>query len=348
MEYNNTIDEIMTQITFEHEKISSLKLKKATDDRIGRELSWDTFSLHLRKLITKRMLQKEDSGVRGTRIWYSLDANARMKQHLKVLTGPNKHRLLKLYQALLFYEHRMDDIQIRDHKVSGFLKRFGKKKNNLKITKKVRSPSVTLTYYEVSDAIDFWHARSDSESVYLNGYFFRILGFSKKGFLNRRRFTFDDIDFAPEETEQSFEALLQYGLIRQLSDYDGEPHFVISDERLRQMLGQIWLINQGKWLRYSQVWESRKPSPAEKTWLNKWLGEKNALESRDYYALKRREYQTRIHDKAYENTRKEYWNDLGIKLDLDIRELKEKYRDILQSYSFLHESIAIVCPEIMS
>ena len=71
--YNHRYDECIIEALFEDEKLGYRQIKKAIELKINRELSFETYNNHIKKLIEKGHIRIiNNDAKRGQRIFYCL------------------------------------------------------------------------------------------------------------------------------------------------------------------------------------------------------------------------------------------------------------------------------------
>ena len=103
--YDNRVDQyIISELLSQNDKIASGKLKKAVEIKLGKKLSPDVFHPHLRKMISKKELVKEDEG-RGKNVYYSISEVTKKRHQLKILNTDDKQEIFKkIYENIFLYD----------------------------------------------------------------------------------------------------------------------------------------------------------------------------------------------------------------------------------------------------
>ncbi|UVS68424.1 hypothetical protein [Nitrososphaera viennensis] len=257
---------------------------------------------------------------------------------------------------LLFYETRTRSEDIPEGKLDEFLASLHKTREDLVVDEKSMRAydeaaivkTMKLTPYIPINGVEIWHIRSFNKGLRkYDGFKYRLPGFSIMEFVNRRRFTYDYLDFTLEEVENSFRKLQKLGLIVESMKFRGESRFVIADERLRAMVKEIGFIEQIQWNNMLTSWDYvRSPTNEERDWLRKFYGRNQADKLLDEKALSRREFLKRKDDDISKVIFKKHIKEQEKEIKDRIKKLKETYGDILNEYDFLREIIKIVCPKI--
>jgi hypothetical protein len=152
VQYNSRVDEIIVESLMKNGKMSYLNLKRGIEKVLftnhDRQLSKSVYKFHLDKLLKEKTIHKEDSGIRGKEVHYSLTADVRKKrQHSLLGIDPNQTLLRKIYAGLFsklivgssFYCYEIDNLK-------GFLTSIGATKNDLEKKHTNYLPLETLLY----------------------------------------------------------------------------------------------------------------------------------------------------------------------------------------------------------
>jgi DNA-binding transcriptional ArsR family regulator len=101
LQYNNNIDNAIVNELNIMSSVSYLELKRRIEELLNRTISFDTYNVHLRKMLKENILNKQDDGKRGKHVFYSLTEEAKKQIQLNLL-GVNPEQIIfrRIYEKL--------------------------------------------------------------------------------------------------------------------------------------------------------------------------------------------------------------------------------------------------------
>jgi hypothetical protein len=383
MQYDTDIDNAIVDELASYGPISYLELEDRVVKLRGKTMSFETFNVHLKKMLKENVLKKDDRG-RGKQVFYSLTEDAKKQRQLNIL-GVNPKQLLfrRIYEKLFFYEiyhvplnivSSQDDfnkilaelkVDIKDLHVTQ--RDFG---DMLELEHAIKQDEFTFVdtkriyHAGVSniriEKTEFWEVKKHKKNRYATEYTFTLPGASVDEFIKNDSL---GAKFRRADIEEAFNLLRENGLIKPEIVFRGQTRFVIADGRLRNMIKDLKSINDEEWSLLLHKWNHfDEPTNEEKERMNRLLGEeevtrifKNAERSRyedkqvmkgklvRYYVFKNEALSKQEYKKFLEQSLIEYKS----QLDEKVKKAKTDHKETIQEHAFLHDIIKIACPVIL-
>ena len=114
--------------------VSYLELKRRIEELLNRTISFDTYNVHLRKMLKENILNKQDDGKRGKHVFYSLTEEAKKQIQLNLL-GVNPEQIIfrRIYEKLFFYDvyHKSLNIISTEEELDRLLLEINATRNDL-------------------------------------------------------------------------------------------------------------------------------------------------------------------------------------------------------------------------
>jgi DNA-binding PadR family transcriptional regulator len=336
------------------------ELYNEVTDALGRKLSHDDFSSHLKKLVLDESLNKEDTRLKGsTKVFYSLTEKGRREltlkvQHVTIDKREKAYQLLLLYcafnappvLAINYDRNILED----DQSLERFLlKEFGLTRSDFKEVKQVgyNRDLYRVIYFVKKTAfpniryqkIEYLKGSRQLEGKY--EYRYILPGISVREFLRGikggRALEHIPQSMSQVEAEECFRLLKQDSLIEQVLIFHGEPRYDLVDNDLRVFLQDCWVIHGISSITMNSIWENvRMPTQEERKWYEMLWSKRTAdIHFNNYYeSLKDKQKDTK--KKGYRKvspeieTRIKDWGYKGIVEHF--KRLNEQHRDVIQKY----------------
>jgi DNA-binding PadR family transcriptional regulator len=336
-------------------------------------LSHGTFNEQLKKMVENRSLHKNDTGVKGKKVFYWLTEKGRKGFKLKIQEKIDLRE--KAYQLLLSYfgpagppilpiNHGRNILENEKE-----LEQFLSKEFNLS-TKYLKVDSVRYTEdkYRVTRMIEPIHNIQINRIDHLKGskrlegkyeYRYILPGISVREALRGIR----EEGISPLEyirpsvsqplLEEWFELLVKESLIKKIMAFHGESRFDIVDSELKGFLEHCWNIFGIASFTMNFIWKNaRKPTEEESQWCEMFWGKWLTNNYMNAFYTKRKTLPQRKDKKGYYETPKDIegyirnWGYRGIVEQF--QSLNEKYSRVIDNYSALSDMlIKMVYPEFL-
>lgn len=271
-------------------------------------LSKDVFSKHLKYLIEKGFVDKNDAGQRGTRIDHFLTQRANQQIQMRTLdltTPKNKTEKLfeittqmkfkALYILILMFNHSTSYQFRTNGELQSFLKPFRlglsilsneaflrnkdrivDEEANLREERHFRTRSVESPDGDVTIFIDEYVNRLHGGCTRI--YNCQIRGTTKEVVIsNRNNKPFRYLYFSPNQIEEAFDLLCEDGLLHPIPHPYGNYIYTIVDRDLYFLLYSLKDLFTDVWPVLIEIWNYiRNPKREERNWLTLLEGEKEA------------------------------------------------------------------------
>ena len=247
----------------DNESMTSIRLKKLSESKMGRSVSFKTYSKHLTQLLDDGMITIEEDKGRGSTKKYAISDNGRKRCQLG-LSKSNPHYLIfkQMYINLLFrdiafgttfatnqLEHLLNDLEISKNQleIQSIEENYydPNQVSNLESPHfERRLPVYLIIYYKpiggthIKESIEFrehiyYHICTEMDSVYQ----YTLPGMSVNDFVSKRH----KYKHARPHVEHTFNNLYKMGIIRAVGQFKKETRYIITDDEL---LDLIYDINQ--------------------------------------------------------------------------------------------------------
>jgi DNA-binding HxlR family transcriptional regulator len=333
-----------------------------------KHLSYDAFTKHLKILISKKLVDRNDIKQRGVKVFYFLTEEARQQLRLKILQSKsskgrtkmelrtNEDRRQLLFILLLLFRQRHTYHLETEQDFDDFLSMFnltGKVftlgSNKLEIAKDknqyYRNSTLNAGHVIVNrrELVDSRTQQSHSVSYRCN-----VRRISIKEISNpETRPAFWHVKLTEPEINDAVQSLCEEGLIRPFM-YQNEPLYFVVEKSLEVLLDDCYILYKDIYNEILHIWEFlRKPTPEEVGWLELFEGTKRASEIRNETYKKRKAIRE---DKRpgflnfLKKENKEWEKELG-KM---VSQIMTKHSKTIQEYRFPTEKIfELIYPEFL-
>jgi hypothetical protein len=378
-------DKIDNAIVNELNIISSvcyLELKRRFEESLNRTISFDTYNVHLRKMLKENILNKQDDGKRGKSVFYSLTEGAKKQIQLNLLgVNPEQTLFRRIYENLFFYDvyHAPLNVISTEEELDRLLLEFNATRNDLyetfsynpdgelKFATKYEELSFadTRTTYILGESgvritkTEYWEANKYYKNRYATEYTFTLPGVSINEFIKNDSL---GMKFQRSDVEKAFSLLIKNGLIKPVIVFRNETRFIIADERLRKFIHDLQFVRWIEWKLLMHKWNHHcEPTKVERERMN-WL-----LDEQEMQKIFRHAEMSRYQDKQLMKGRLKFTSKVGPKQPEEYKEylnqqlrnyesglnkfvkiVKEVHCKTIQEYAFLHDIIKIVCPMFLN
>ena len=344
-------------------------------EKIGRKISSRDFSHILVEMVQGDELYKEETGGRGTKVYYSLTEYSKKKYQLKILSEGEKYeKRRQIYYLLLYYDlYKRDNLITKNH-LNKLLRKAGVSFDDLGIATKddekyIQKINVGLNDYGngksrllgcLKGIAIGEHFENMGITIAKNSprYYVVIPGFTVDEFIsylnklkrNQTPKPFTNniplvpyvryTDYTKDEIIESIGLLHQAGLIGIVFPpiFNEETRYIVSDRRLFRLFFMLKKIHIYEFESIiSKILHIEKPSNEDKDWLTYFFGEQHT----DLLIAKAYELRKNFH-KDKQNQIKIEEIKSGIKKinkqkDALVDNTKESYIDVLQSNILLQD-----------
>lgn len=178
--------------------------------------------------------------------------------------------------------------------------------------------------------IEYWQINKKSESTkYRQEYLFQLPGFSKKDL------HIDDSEFEKDKIDLAIKAMQDLKLIGPIANIQGEIRFVITDDRLHELLSGLWNLHEMEFFYLTQKWKYfDTPTSEEVSRMERLLGKNEAQQMFKQFESTRHQHNLFVRKctnvEEYNEYRKRNdrveWQANGISVSLDKLEDLEELR----------------------
>lgn len=365
MQYKHEIDDIIMDLIWDR-FLGYNELKRAIDGKLGRKLSYETFDLHVDRLLQKKLIEKVgDTGRRGTSVQYHVTGETKRKKQLQILGYDRKQLLLrKVYEQILLFEFSRGPYILKFEQIQGLLSELGIRVKDLKISSIKRIPLdydiehkeiyekhpefiTTQTIYkpiETKDIrnllIQIW--KNEHSRPALNDYCLVLPGFSKSEVLNKARF--GDLKPTKTELEEAFDTLRKEHIIKPIGfKFQREMRYTVTDGSLRAMIKDLWNMHSTEWSLLYNKWDILEPpTEDEKKWLSWCWGEEEARRFFQQAEVRRHDLQKK--EDMLISLTQDLVSRLEMELKQKIEDFKAKHTNTLKQYTFLRDIFSGISP----
>ena len=262
-----------------------------------RKISIDAFNSHIKNMIGKALISKDDNGQRGKRVYYFLTEKAKQLQRLKILESKpaenmagleikkREERRVKIYYFLF---HVMDIMRklpkrLTKQEVSVLLADLQSSENDLVEDYKGEvEDRKWIQYKPISNVIIgeveryYQGKKQKTYECYLPGISITDIIWSVNGS--------NLISYSSKELEEAFYLLIEEGILKPVMKFNNEWRYAVADESLNDLLLAYWYI-RGRLhsIIYSRWWHVRRPITEELKWMD-LFDNKKSIDATRFYA----------------------------------------------------------------
>jgi hypothetical protein len=369
--YDNKIDNAIYNYLSRSESLGSTEMKSKLEGSLGRKISYDTYSAHIKTMVKEKDLLKHDTGERGKKsVYYSLSKGAKQRRDLRILrVHPERESLEKIY-ANLFVRSILDGISYCDTDLDNILREIHASRDDLIID---RSETVKIKYCDTISLMNnarrvpvnlmsyYKPTACGVEIVEITGYRENILyGNRKEEEFILYNYTVPGISidefantfyaFKPDmpSCQLAFRLLLDRRLIRPIMEFRGKTRYAITDSSLRDFLLDLQILHKLK-MRFSYLqWSCLRGPTTDETQIIKmhYSDEKSCERSFNKDELDRYEFkrnlpgdkflQVKRQAERYMNLAKELFTSLTNHI-----KIRNDYYEMINKYPFLENIIRL-------
>lgn len=371
---SSNLEETILKILYDG-PMTSTKLKKFSETKMGQSVSFKTYSKYLARLLDQGMITIEHDKGRGSTKNYAISSNGSRRYKLGLFkTNPNYLILKQMYINLLFkdmpfgttfgtgeLEKLLSDLEISKNQ----LKICYIEKNSLdqSLVSNLESPyferrfPVNLTiYYEsiggaqIKESIEYrehiyYHFYREMDSVFL----YTLPGMSINSFIDKRH----KYKTTRQLIEAMFIILHEFGVIAPVGQFRGETRYVITDHELLDLILDIHRLNDLE-KEFNSVWFRHFDKPNEEQ-LNKIKLFYPDEKSTNDYLMKleiqrfqnRKELRTKKGTHYFESYRKRggfLMNQFRLQEIDFVESMRKKHDKTIQKYEYLSDLLSFICP----
>jgi hypothetical protein len=379
LQYDKNTDQTIINELGHSERLGYLELKKRIEKSLKRAISFDTYNVHLKRMLKENILSKQDNQERGKPVFYSLTEKAKKQIQLNLL-GINSKQILfrRIYEKVFFYEvyHTPLNIVSSEQELDVFLSEINATRSDLReryanshelefaTRYKELSFADTQIFYAVDKCgvhitkTEYWEANKYSKNKYSTEYTFTLPGVSIKEFMDNDSL---GTKFQRDDVKEGFSLLINNGLIEPALVFRGEIRYIITDERLRSLTQDLRRVHHIEWRLLMHKWQHFSEPTREEYQRMNWLV--NEEEMRKIF---RDAEMSRFKDKEVRRGKlifapnglpkkpEEYLHYLNQELQeyeseltKEVQNVREKHRNTIEDYIFLHDIIGVVCPMVL-
>jgi DNA-binding PadR family transcriptional regulator len=361
LKYQEDFSEIIAT-ALENKKIHYREIRRCVENILGYKLKSDNKLLKcLSDMVNDELLTKYDrTGKRGTKVFYSLTDKGRRKHQLKILgTDTRTQKRIALYQLLIFFEAFKRGNLLSKRQFSVLLKKIGSSIDRLERLQndKQSISSNVINFKPINEIEIIAIVQHPQKTRAARTYYYVVIrGFSVEEFfmyLRLLKFGIEPKPFTPypailqipfvsytsftkKELLSAVETLKKYGLIERDTSIPSEKRFRIRNENLRHLIYSVWLVQilDVHLLHLRLI--HKKPSMRDKEYLKSYMNEEIATKLRNLA------YDIRHNKQAPEDLKKSISLIENSRAYI-IREIQEKYNDIIKKDEVISELIEEIC-----
>ena len=350
LKYRQDIIEGIVNSLLKENEVTYTRLYDRVKKILGCALSYRDFGTHVNEMLQEKTLHKNDSGKRGTKVFYSLTESAIKGYQLEVL-GVNekssKRRIL--YQLIFLRETHGLDYSIHEKDLDFFLSHIPASRNDLVIDLEDEFEEISTinTYYKPIKGISIMRA-SLKESKYNKAetyYDISLPGVSIRDVINPnlgRRISFplpfDHIPFIEEEVRDGIYKLQNAKLIRPVLYINNEERYSLVNNEFRELLDSLYYIHSRKLGLMELKWMYEQSTIEEYKQMEFIYGKKKAYEIMNHsyqirQGIRKETKQNKSLVQQVQQWRSDYKSRMT-KISEDIQKIKEWYSNTLSHYGF--------------
>jgi DNA-binding PadR family transcriptional regulator len=355
--------------------MTSTKLKKFSETKMGQSVSFKTYSKHLARLLDEGMITIEHDKGRGSTKNYAISSNGSKRYKLGLFkSNPNYLIFKQMYINLLFkdmpfgttfgtneLEKLLSDLEISKNQLK--IRYIEENSLDQSLLPDLESPyferrfPVNLTvYYEsvgsaqIEETIEYrehiyYHFYREMDSVFL----YTLPGMSINGFIDKRH----KYKTTRQHVEAVFLILHEIGVIRPVGQFRGETRYAITDHELLDLILNIHRLNDLE-KEFNSVWFRHfdKPSKAQLDKIKLFYSDEKSTNN---YLMKleiqrfqnRKELMTKKGTHYFESYQKKggsLMNQFRLQEVDFVESIRKKHDKTIQKYEYLFDLLSSICP----
>jgi hypothetical protein len=355
--------------------MTSTRLKKVSEGKMGRSISFKTYSKHLNQLLNDGMTTIEHDKGRGSTRKYAITDNGSKRIQLGLIkSNPHYFIFKQIYANLLFRDIDLG-ITFATGDLKYLLNLLQISENQLKIQHieenyfdhvqvsnlespylERRLPVYVIFHYKpvrstyIEESIEYrehiyYHFCTEMNPVFR----YTLPGLSINDFINKRladRLT-------RRHVEHIFEVLVKMGIIRPVGQFRGETRYIISDDELLDLIRDMQRLNElEKEFNYFWFANFGKPDEEQLDKIKLFYPDDKTI-NRYLMLLEIQRYEGRkelISKKGTEYFQRQKKRVESLLAEFKIKELdiitsvKERHDKTIQKYRFMSDIISSICP----
>jgi hypothetical protein len=357
------------------EPMTSIRLKKLSESKMGRSVSFKTYSKHLTQLLAEGMITIEHDKGRGSTKKYAISNNGSKRSQLGLSKSNPHYSIFKQMYVNLFFrditlgttfatnqlEHLLNDLEISKNQLE--IQHIEENHYDQSQVSNLESPyferrfPVYLTIYykpvggaQIEETIEYrehiyYHSYAEMNSVFQ----YTIPGMSINDFINKRH----RYKYVRQRVERMFDILHKLGIIRTVGQFRGETRYIITDVDLLELIHDINQFNHLE-KEFNRIWITIFDVP-DKEQLDKMKLFYPDEKSMNTYLMKLeiQRYQNKKELVLRKGTRyferylkrgKSLLDEYKAKEFDIIGPIKKKHDKTIQKYEFMSDILSSVCP----
>jgi DNA-binding MarR family transcriptional regulator len=316
-----------------------------------KKVSIDAFNSHIKSMIGKALISKNDNGERGKKVYYFLTGKAKQLQRLKILESNHaentaapeikerEERRIKIYIFLFYAMEIMRKFpkMLTKEEVSALLANLQSSDNDLVEVDKGESGDRNGRYEKwrqykpisnvtIAEEEEYYQGKKQKTvySCWLPGICITDIRWSVNGS--------ESINYSLKELEEAFYLLIEEGILKPVMKFRNEWRYAVADESLNDLLLAYWYI----YGRLAEIIHSRwchvRPTVEELKWME-LFDSKKSIDSYLFYAYQdirrlqnnndRKRYAIKIREEVKQS--REDINELLTEIEADYLEKKHKF-----------------------
>ncbi len=371
---HSNLEETILKILYSG-SMTSIRLKQLSEAKMGRSISFKTYSKHLARLLSEGMIIIEHDKGRGSTKTYAISNNGAKRYQLG-LSKSNPHYLIfkQMYMNLLFrdiafgttfatsqLEKLLSDLEIsKNHLKIQYIEENYFDHNQVSNLESPyferRLPVYVTIHYEpvgsahIEESIEYrehiyYRFCTEMDSVFQ----YTIPGMSINDFVNKRH----RYKAVRRQVERMFEILNEIGIIRPTGQFRGETRYTITDDELLNLILDIHQLSSLE-KDFNRIWFRGfdKPNKEQLDKMKLFYPDEKSINN---YLMKleiqryqnRKELTVRKGSHFFERYRKlgkSLSNQFKVqKIDF-VRTVRKEHDKTIQKYEYLSDIISSICP----
>lgn len=359
LKYQENLEEMIATV-LEKGNAHTNEIHRNVERILGYSISDNKLRNRLSGMVNDNLLNKYDeTGKRGTKVFYSLIEKGKRKHQLKILgTNTEVQKRKNLYQLVIFFEMYKRGSLLTKRQLQIFLRKIGSSID--KLEKLQDDKHSNIVNFKPINGAEIMAITQDHRAKFSRTYYYVITpGLSVKEFVlyvkqlkfgvephpfttypARHHVPFINYtSFTRKEILSAVKTLKEDGLLESRTILD-EERFVIKDENLRSLIWTIWWVHTLDVHLLHLKLIHKRPTDRDKEYLRSFVDEKVANKLRIHA------YDIRMSNKHKAQARKKIIKSISL-LEHDrnyaIRVIQEKYSKIIKEDEILIEMIEGAC-----